>query len=718
MKFDKTDIGNLILQISIIGIIFFLCSFLYFLYYPLKETDPLFFPAFGFTAFIISQFAFLIASYLAKIEQQPGKGVLIGTVLLLAGIVYHLCFGIAPILASFRTDVEFKGFVHPMTEFDVFGHPYPYFYLLFVSAFIAFIINYQWFVEISQAVQQSSNNPSSQQKSYFLIFRNLVKILLERIRNKVYRPYEDRFSPEIITAVIFGGFSVNILTLIILFLGIFGFSFPFIGVLLISGVISGVLTVAFMFWAISNKKFNIDPEKLNVRRDGLLFGLGTIILMLIIQDLIYFTFFFPIIPRNEVFFWIARDIFSDTLFIGSIYLQIALGITLVYKILKFANFTQAEYVTFGAYAAFLYSFLAEENGVWLMFDWLGPAFRWIPILLVLSGIAFISSVSISLIFDRLIFKPMRLRNASPASLMIASFGIGLAFREIMRSAFSSNVVPLSPYLLTIELDSFLVRIFVITLALLIAWFFQLLFYRSKFGKMMRAVSDNPDLAEISGIEPERVHILVWIIAAGFAGVAGVLFASYPVGQDWIRPEMGFLMLLPSFAVTVLGGIGSFEGVLLASFIIGFAESFGTKFLEQIKILGITFDIPVLVFTSEDFFINYVNATIFIVIIVVIIVITYLKIEWFWDFISKSSPIELPPLTPRRKLILSIAGPLVVIGIVIFMFHPFIPGIAVDVIPAIPQLGIGYKLALSFAVLIVVLLIRPYGLLGEKPSGDR
>ncbi|MFX0095062.1 MAG: branched-chain amino acid ABC transporter permease, partial [Candidatus Hodarchaeota archaeon] len=442
------------------------------------------------------------------------------------------------------------------------------------------------------------------------------------------------------------------------------------------------------------------------------------IVMLIIQDLFYFTFLFPRIPGNEVFYWLLRDIISDTLFIGTIYLQVALGITLVYKILKFANFTQAEYVTFGTYAAFLFSFLAEENGFWQMFDFLTPVFRWIPVILILCGVAFIFSVIIGIIFDKLIFKPMRIRNTSPASLMIASFGIGLAFREIMRSVFSSNVVPLSIYLLEIELDSILVRIFVITLALLITWVFQLVLYRSKLGKMMRAVSDNPDLAEISGIEPERVHIIVWVIAAGFAGVAGVLFASYPVGQDWIRPEMGFLMLLPAFAVTILGGIGSFEGVLLASFIIGFAESFGSKFLERIRDMGITIDIPVLVFTSEDFFLNYLNAAILFAIIAAVIIIVYLKIDWFWDFISKSIPFELPPLSPRQKLLLSVGGPLVVSGIIIFLFHSLIPGIAVDIIPAVPQLGIGYKLALSFVVLIVVLLIRPYGLLGEKPSGDR
>ncbi|MFX0064848.1 MAG: branched-chain amino acid ABC transporter permease [Candidatus Hermodarchaeota archaeon] len=716
VKYSKLDIQNLILQTSLIGAVLLLCSFLYFLYYPLKENDPLFFPLFGFTAFIISQLAFLIAAGLSRIDQSPGKGVLIGITLFVAGIGYQVSLLIAPLLAALRPDVTFKGFIPPV--FVIAGIPLQYINLIFVIAIVAIIINFQWFIEIiNQATQQTPNNPSSQQNSYFSIFRNFIIILFERIRNIVYLPYKERLSPEIIVAIIIGGFSVNILSLIIIIPGILGIYVPFIFVLIISGVISGVLTVIFMIWAISNRKFNIDPEKLNVRRDSLLSGLGAIILMLILQDLLFFTFFFPIIPENEVFYWILRDIISDSLFIGVIYLQVALGITIVYKILKFANFAQAEYVTFGAYMAMLFSFLAEESGFWIGFDVLTPVFRWIPVILILCGVAFIFSVIAGIIFDKLIFKPMRVRNASPASLMIASFGIGLAFREIMRSVFSNNVVPIGDYFFAIQLDSFIVRIFIITLALLITWFFQLILYRSKLGKMMRAVSDNPDLAEVSGIEPERVHILVWVIAAGFAGVAGVLFASYPVGAEWIRPNMGFLLLLPAFAVTVLGGIGSFEGVLLASFIIGFAESFGSKFLEQIKDVGITVDIPVLVFNSRNPFIDYLLAIILIGFIAVVSLAIYYKFEDLWSILSEKIGIKLPPFNPRWKL-RGVIGFIALIAIVIFIFHPLIPGIAVGYIIAEPQLGIGYKLALSFAVLIVVLLIRPYGLLGEKPSGDR
>jgi branched-subunit amino acid ABC-type transport system permease component len=229
--------------------------------------------------------------------------------------------------------------------------------------------------------------------------------------------------------------------------------------------------------------------------------------------------------------------------------------------------------------------------------------------------------------------------------MIASFALGLALRMVLQQIFTANPLYVSNYFIEINLDGALLRIIIIAAVLFSTWFFQIMLYKTKYGKIMRAVSDNEDLAKITGIKASRIHNLVWIISAGFAGIAGVLFTSYPVGSPWIQPDVGFTLLLAAFAVAVLGGIGSFEGVVLASLIIGFAENMGVVFLSQLKSLSLTFDIPVI-----------------------------------------GSSNGIIPILTNFTAELSFEA--------------------------------GYKIALSYLILILVLKIRPYGLLGEKPSGDR
>ena len=327
-----------------------------------------------------------------------------------------------------------------------------------------------------------------------------------------------------------------------------------------------------------------------------------------------------------------------------IYLQISLGITLVYKVMNFANFAQAEYVTFGAYMGFIFGFIGSHIGLYSNEGFLGN-FNWIFVLLVLCTSAFVMTALLGLLFDKLVFKPLRNQDASPTTLMIASFALGLFFRMILQQIFTANPVYLTDYFIQIQLDSVLLRLVIITSILFTTWFFQILLYKTTYGKIMRAVSDNEDLAKVTGIKAHRIHNLIWIISAGFAGIAGVLYTSYPVGSPWTKPDSGFLLLLSAFAVAVLGGIGSFEGVIIASLIIGFTENMGVVILNQLKSLEISFDIPVIGSSNGIF----------------------------------------PVLTN------------------------FVADISFEA---------GYKIALSYAILIIVLKIRPFGLLGEKTSGDR
>jgi branched-subunit amino acid ABC-type transport system permease component len=438
-----------------------------------------------------------------------------------------------------------------------------------------------------------------------------------------------------------GLLSILITSVIIVIFSILNFAI--IIVLLSSLVLNILISYPILSKLIKKQYFGINSEKLNIVRDSVLFGNLLSFGVIVVVNLMYIALYSNI-PSGETYYWYLRDVTVNSLFSAMVYLEIALGITLVYKILKFANFTQAEYVTFGAYMAFLFGYLAENNGFWSIFDAFS-VLKWIPIFIILCVIAFISTAVVGIIFDFIIFKPLRQKDAKPASMMIASFGLGLALRIVIQQIFSAQPLPVSLYFVTIQVDSILLRILIILFVLFSTWFFQLALYTTKLGKIMRAVSDNEDLAKISGVKPYQIHIMVWIISAGFAGVAGVLATSYSVGAPLIDPYIGFGLLLGAFAVTVLGGIGSFEGVVLASLIVGFTENMGAIFLSEFSELNFRFDFPLL---GSDFYI-------------------------------------LPNLTSM---------------LINFSFST------------------GYKIVLPFAILIIVLLIKPYGLLGEQPSGDR
>lgn len=436
-------------------------------------------------------------------------------------------------------------------------------------------------------------------------------------------------------------FSVICFVIIFLLTTILTYPAALILILIFSSTISFIITSILMFVAINKGWKNLDKTKLNLRRNSIAFAGFIIVLMATLIDLFYF-FFFSYVPSGESFFWNFRDLLTNTLFTGMIYLEISLGITLVYKILKFANFAHAELVTFGGYIAFIIGAIGDSIGSWNSFGFLG-IFQWIPMFLIVATISFIVTALLAYVLDELLYKPLRKRNASPVTLMIASFALGLSLRAVYYQIFTDNPIIVSTYLISIHLDTIILRIVIIASVLFTTLAFQIILYNTKYGKIMRAVSDNEDLAKISGIKIPRIHLLVWIIAGGFAGVAGLLYTVYDFSPR-VYPEVGFTLLLSAFAVAILGGIGSFEGVVIASLIVGFAENFGVYVLNQLKVLHLTFQIPAL--ASQG------------------------GIPYLTNFVATIS------------------------------------------------FSSSYKVAISYIILIIFLTIRPYGLLGEKPSGDR
>ncbi len=246
---------------------------------------------------------------------------------------------------------------------------------------------------------------------------------------------------------------------------------------------------------------------------------------------------------------------------GSLYLLSAVALTLTYGLSRFPNFAHAEFMALGAYLGFAVSA-----------QWGGP--------FVLSIVcAFLGAGLLGVACYKGIFAPLAKRGASLIHLMIASMALGFIIRyiiaEIWTSAARSFTISWPTYNLG-PVRVYSEYIFLLAGALIAGVAMHLALTRTQVGRAIRATSSNPQLAQASGINTTKVLLTTWFLSAGLAGIAG-LFQGAPT---FIKPIMGWNILLPVFAVTVLGGIGSFYGAIVAAFVIGLAENVGVVFLTQ------------------------------------------------------------------------------------------------------------------------------------------
>jgi branched-chain amino acid transport system permease protein len=255
------------------------------------------------------------------------------------------------------------------------------------------------------------------------------------------------------------------------------------------------------------------------------------------------------------------QLIADGLVVGSVIALGAVGLTLTYSILRFANFGHGEFMTWGAYLATsaLAMLLAATGGG--VMQPLGPfSFGWELIAAMLLAAALTAMLALAV--DWLLFGRLRRGNAS--NLVQFLYGtlpeyytreIQIAIRLVPRDVLGG---------LRITPDQMLV--IGLTVVLMVA--LQGLLTRTTLGRAMRATSLNPALARVAGVDVEGVIRATWVIGAALAAVAGVLAGV--VGQ--VRPGLGFELLLPLFAAAILGGIGSVRGAVAGGYIVGLAES--------------------------------------------------------------------------------------------------------------------------------------------------
>ena len=269
---------------------------------------------------------------------------------------------------------------------------------------------------------------------------------------------------------------------------------------------------------------------------------------------------------------IANYIIIPGLTYGSQLALGALGITIIYSVLRFSNFAHGEFMSFGAMSAILLSWLFLSLGITLY-----P----LPTAIIVLPIAIVLTISYCIIIDKFIFKFYRKQNSKSVINLIVSIGVMFftggfirfivgpgdknffdGERFILKARTFKNITGLNEGL-TLKTTQGITIILSILLVILLFWFLN----KTKTGKSMRAYSDNKELALLSGINPEKVVLITWIITGTLACVAGTLY-----GLDKSYKPFTYLhLVLPIFSAAIVGGVGNPVGAIIGGFVIAFSE---------------------------------------------------------------------------------------------------------------------------------------------------
>ena len=250
----------------------------------------------------------------------------------------------------------------------------------------------------------------------------------------------------------------------------------------------------------------------------------------------------------------------------------AIGVTLIYGILRFANFAYGDLMAFGTMFTILITWYFQSVGI---------SFGPLPTALLALPFAIIITILFSLVIDKLVFSYYRIKKSPPVTIAMVSIGVMFVINAIVRiiiGPFDRRFFDGEKFIikanefkemtglsegLSIKSTQVLTLVITIIVVSILFWFLN----KSKTGKSMRAFSDNEDLALLSGINPSRVVMITWTIAAILATIAGVLYGL----DKSFKPFTYFNNLLPIFAAAIVGGIGNPVGAFLGGYVIAFSE---------------------------------------------------------------------------------------------------------------------------------------------------
>jgi branched-chain amino acid transport system permease protein len=250
----------------------------------------------------------------------------------------------------------------------------------------------------------------------------------------------------------------------------------------------------------------------------------------------------------------------------------ALGVTLIYGILRFSNFAHGELMAFGTMVTILFTWLLQANGI---------SFGPLPTALLALPIGILAAVVLVLVTDRAIYRFYRSQKSPPVIYLIGSLAVMFFYNGLIRFIIGPDdqrVTDGARFIFTARefkawsglsegiafrtTQGLTVVVAIICVAALF-WFLN----RTRTGKSMRAYSDNEDLALLSGVNPERVVLVAWVLTAALATVAGTMYGL----DKTFKPFIYLQLLLPIFAAAIVGGLGSPIGAVVGGFVIAFSE---------------------------------------------------------------------------------------------------------------------------------------------------
>ena len=250
----------------------------------------------------------------------------------------------------------------------------------------------------------------------------------------------------------------------------------------------------------------------------------------------------------------------------------AIGVTLIYGVLRFANFAYGDLMAFATMIVILFTWYLQSIGISLGV---------LPTALIALPIGIIATILISIFFDKAVFKYYREKKSDPVILIVVSLGVMFILNAIVRIIIGPGDVTIYGWVkihlkanefknltglnegLAIKSTQLITFITTIITCSLLFYFLN----KTKTGKSMRAYSNNEDLALLSGIDPGKIILLTWVIVSILATIAGTLYGL----DKSFKPLAYWNNLLPIFAATIVGGIGNPLGAFYGGFVIAFTE---------------------------------------------------------------------------------------------------------------------------------------------------
>ncbi|MGL5824057.1 MAG: branched-chain amino acid ABC transporter permease [Nocardioides sp.] len=264
---------------------------------------------------------------------------------------------------------------------------------------------------------------------------------------------------------------------------------------------------------------------------------------------------------------------------GSIYALVALGYTMVYGVMRLINFAHSEVFMVGTWTVLgVYTVLGASAG-----DGLGMV---VSATLLALVAAIVASASVALAVERIAYRPLRKKNAPPLIFLITAIGCSLVLVEIFghvlkeffgppfgRAAVSiPSPLETATWLTIGDLEVTNVEVIVVLGAVGMMVALDLFVNKSRLGRGVRAVSQDPDTASLMGVNQDRVIMLVFVIGGAMAGVAALLYA---IKFDGTKFDVGFIIGVKAFTAAVLGGIGNLRGALLGGLLLGMVEVYAS-----------------------------------------------------------------------------------------------------------------------------------------------